>query len=1014
MESTQTPAEYKQVTVLFADVVRSMDIAAAQGPERLRDLMADLLDRSTAVVKRYGGTLSQFTGDGIMAVFGAPITLEDHAFRACMAALDIQREVGTSLQLRIGVNSGQVIAGELGSSTASYTTIGEQVGMAQRMESVAPPGGVMLSESTARLVQNAVDLAEPEFVHIKGADSAVAARRLLAAGEHHQRALTESKLVGRSWELNALSAILEETTHGLGGAVNIVGSAGIGKSRLVREVTAIASTRNVPVFTTYCESHTSDVPFHVIGRLMRAITGVEGLDPEAARARLRAQTPHIGSDDVLILEDLLGIRDPSETLPAIAPDARRRRLIALINASSTARTEPAVYVIEDAHWIDEASESMLADFVAAIPQVPALMLLTYRPEYVGALTRSQGAQTIALRPLTGEQVTALSTELLGADRSLSGVTALVAETAAGNPFFAEETIRDLAERGVLRGRAGAYSLHGDITSIQVPATLQATIGARIDRLAPRAKKTLNAAAVVGMRFDDELLTVLVDDADVAPLIDAQLVNQVRFAPWAEYSFRQPLIRTVAYESQLKADRALLHQRLATAIESRTSGDENAALIAEHMEAAGDLHAAFGWHMRAATWSTWRNIAAARSSWNRAQQVADRLPEDDPDRTPMRIAPRTLLCANAYRFGIKGLDTGFDELRNLCATSGDKRSLAIATCGLLMARQMEGGYDEEALRLATELNEQLESVGDPTLTVALSVPLMSPWVWVAQFSPVLAMAQRVIDLAHGDLGKGKMMTVSPLATAIAYRGLARCFMGLSGWKDDFARAIEAAAAIEPAMRSGTIWIVRLTPISNGVLLPDPSELHQSAEILSAAEQFGDNFVLDMARAARGITLVNQGEPEREAGCKLLAHIVDEGGGYSVSNNRLVVQVHLAKEVARAGDVGRAIELARAGLEEQLGMGQALWHAYATSVLVGALLQRGSDTDLHEAQAAIDRLAAYPTEPGFVLNEIWLLRLRALLAEAQGSQATYRELRDAYRKRAIDLRFEGHMAWAEAMP
>jgi adenylate cyclase len=319
IETTQTAAEYKQVTVLFVDVVRSMDIAAGEGPERLRELMANLLDRSTAVVKRYGGTLTQFTGDGIMAVFGAPITLEDHAFRACLAALDIQKEVGTSLKLRIGLNSGQVIAGEIGSSTPGFTTIGEHVGMAQRMESVAPPGGVMLSESTARLVENAVDLGDRQLVRIKGADSPVPARRLLAAGEHHPSTRAESKLVGRTWELNTVSAILEETTHGLGGAVNIVGPAGIGKSRLVREVTAIASAHNVPVSTTYCESHTSDVPFHVIGRLMRAISGVEGLDPEAARAHLRTQTPHLDSDDVRILEDLLGIRDAAQEFPAIAP-----------------------------------------------------------------------------------------------------------------------------------------------------------------------------------------------------------------------------------------------------------------------------------------------------------------------------------------------------------------------------------------------------------------------------------------------------------------------------------------------------------------------------------------------------------------------------------------------------------------------------------------------------------------------------------------------------------------------
>jgi adenylate cyclase len=785
----------------------------------------------------------------------------------------------------------------------------------------------------------------------------------------------------------------------------------------------IASARNVPVFTAYCESHTSDIPFTVIARLIRATSGLEGLDRETARARLRDQTPHVESDDVRILEDLLGVRDPSEPLPAIAPDARRRRVTTLINAGSMARTEPAVYVIEDAHWIDEASESLLTEFMAVIPQTPSLMLITYRPEYQGALTRVPGTQTIALRPLTDEQVSALSSELLGADPSLSGVTALVADRAAGNPFFAEETVRDLAERGVLAGRPGGYSLQGDVANVEVPATLQATIGARIDRLAPRAKKTLNAAAVVGMRFDADLLTALVDDADVTPLITAQLVDQVRFAPRVEYSFRHPLIRTVAYESQLKSDRAQLHQRLAAEIESRAAADENAALIAEHKEAAGDLHAAFDWHMRAATWSTWRNIAAARSSWNRAQRVADRLPDGEPDRMSMRIAPRTLLCANAYRFGADDLEIEFDQLRDLCAAAGDNRSLAIGTCGLLMARQMEvlmarpmeeRGLDQETSRLATELTELLDAVGDSTLTVALSVPPMSVNLEAGRFSTVMTMAERVIDLADGDLVKGKMMTVSPLTTAIAYRGLSRCLMGLPGWKDEFERAIVAADAIDPAMRSGVLWIVRLVPIANGILLPDAIALRETAEILAAAEQFGDNFVLTMAQATRAIIVVHQDGLERDAGRKLLTELVDPCvQNRFFSYNLLVIQVHTAREKAQLGDFDGAIELVRTALDGLFAKDAAQWIALATSVLVESLLRRCTDADLREAQAAIDRLAAYPTEPEFVLHDIWLLRLRALIAQAVGDAAAYRDYRDSYRKMATNLGFEGHMAWAEAM-
>ena len=364
-----TPAEYKQVTVLFADVVRSMDIAAAVGVERLREIMTELVTRSAAVVQRYGGTVDKFTGDGIMAVFGAPAALEDHALRACLAALGIQDEAtrlavevdrrdGVDLRLRVGLNSGQVIAGEIGSGALGYTAIGEQVGMAQRMESVAPPGGVMLSASTARLVEGAAVLGDPELVHIKGADQPVCARRLLGLSERHRAVgRAESNLVGRRWEMAAVEGLLERAIDGQGAVVGVVGSAGIGKSRLVREVAAMAAARGVEVFTAFCESHATDIPFHVVARLLRAVGQVSGLDDQTARAQVRAQIPDANPEDMLLLDDLLGIADPDVELPKIDPDARRRRLTALVNAASLARQAPAVYVIEDAHWIDEVSES---------------------------------------------------------------------------------------------------------------------------------------------------------------------------------------------------------------------------------------------------------------------------------------------------------------------------------------------------------------------------------------------------------------------------------------------------------------------------------------------------------------------------------------------------------------------------------------------------------------------------------------------------------------------------------
>src|SRR5690242_18988423 len=295
-------AEYKQVTVLSADVVRSMDIAVTVGPERLREIMADLVTDASAVVRRYGGTVQSFTGDGIMALFGAPVAMEDHAVRACRAALDIQRKVqgqadnvhhrdGITLQLRIGLNSGQVIAGEIASAALGYTGIGDQEGMAQRMESVAPPGGVMISESTARLVAHIALVGELELVTIKGSQERVPAHRLIAVAAREPAEVPHSTLVGRDVEMGTVRGLVDESIAGDGRLLGVVGPAGIGKTRIVREAVEVAKSLGVEVFSTFCESHATDIPFGVVARLLRAIEKVSGLDNETARTRVRENNP---------------------------------------------------------------------------------------------------------------------------------------------------------------------------------------------------------------------------------------------------------------------------------------------------------------------------------------------------------------------------------------------------------------------------------------------------------------------------------------------------------------------------------------------------------------------------------------------------------------------------------------------------------------------------------------------------------------------------------------------------
>jgi adenylate cyclase len=1028
VQDGDTHAEYKQVTVLFADVVHSMDIAATVGPERLREIMADLADRASAIVQRYGGTVDKFTGDGVMAVFGAPVALEDHAVRACLAAQAIQEEAkqiavdvherdSIDLQLRVGLNSGQVIAGDIGSRGLGYTTIGEQVGMAQRMESVAPPGGVMLSASTARLVEGAAVLGEPEMVHIKGAVEPVTAYQLLGIGERHRATeRPEAALVGRRWEMSAVEGLLDRAIDGDGAVVGVVGPPGIGKSRLVRDISAMAGSLGVQVFTALCESHTSQVPFHVIARLLRAAFGVAGLDAQIARDRVRDRVPDTDREDLVLFDDLLGIADPDTPLPAIDPDARRRRLTALVNAASLARTEPAVFVVEDAHWIDEVSESMLAGFLTVIPQTPALMLITYRPEYRGPLTQLTGAQTVALAPLNDSESAALITQLLGGHPTVREVGQKVAERAAGNPFFAEEIIRELAERGVLRGQPGAYLSTADVADVMVPATLQATIAARIDRLDPKAKRTLSAAAVIGSRFGVGQLEMVGIEPVTDDLMAAQLIDQVRFTQQPEYMFHHPLIRAVAYEAQLKSDRAELHRRLAVAIEARdpASGDENAALIAEHLEAAGDLHAAFNWHMRAGAWLTHRDLTAARASWQRARHVADRMPEADQRRPAMRIAPRTMLCGTAWLAGGSMADTGFDELRGLADATGDKVSLAMGMAGWLSALIVHARF-REATVLGSELASLLESIGDPTLTLALLYGPVTAKLQTGELAESLRLAQTMIDLADGDPAKGNLIIGSPLAGAITLRGCARCYLGDPRWRDDLDQSATMIRAFDATLRAILLLFKYVLTISGGLLLPDAAALDETAELLEIAERSGDDFTLACARFVRGLMLVASDHPQHADGLALLATARDAALQERFTLPAAwIVDTCFAEEKARVGDLDGAIELSRAVLEEGFASGGTIYAARHTNVLVEALLRRATDTDLQDAQAAIDRLAAVPTEPDCIMHDFWLLRLRAHMARAQGDEASYRDYRDRYRDMARSLGFEGHMAWAEAMP
>lgn len=1028
LEPDPGSAEFKHVTVMFADVVHSMDIASFVGSERLREIMAALVDMCAAVIDRLGGTVDKFTGDGIMAVFGAPKSLEDHAIRACLAALAIQQQIqklacqisasdGVDLQLRVGLNSGEVIAGGIGSTSLGYTAVGDQVGLAQRMESAAPPGGILLSMSAARLVDGVAVLAEPESVVVKGANTPISACRLLGMIDGPRPAKPRAKLAGRRWEMTLAESLLDQAIGGQGVVLNIVGLPGIGKSRLAREVTALATERGAAVYTTQCESHTADVPFHSVARLLRGAIGVCGLEPAAARLRLRERIPDGQPEDMALLDDLLGVADPDATPLRIDPDARRRRLTALLNAASLGRETPAVYVIEDVHWIDSVSESMLSELLAVIPQTNALAIVTYRPEYDGALIRTRGAQTISLAPLSRTETDGIVRELLGADPSVDIVANSICERAAGNPLFVLEMVRDLRERDVLIGSPGAHILGAKDTEVDIPPTLRATIAARIDRLAPAAKRTMAAAAVIGSRFSPEALLALDVQPRIAELISAGFIDQVRFTGRVEYLFHHPLIRAVAYETQLKADRAQLHRRLAESLQfaEPPSADQNAALIAEHYEAAGDMTAAYRWHMRAAGWATSRDVAAARLGWDRARAIADTFSPEDPDQLAQRIAPRTMLCATAYRVRPNHIAERVDELCHLCADSGDERSLAIAMTGLVMDHVYQGRA-REASRLASETVALTESLGDSTLTVGLAFPALYAKIEAADYRTVLRWSENVVRIAGDDPSKGNFIFGSPLALTLTSRAIARYCLGQNGWQEDLKRSSALARQADPLTYAAVVAWSYLPAIPNGVLQADTQALKESDEALAIAQRSGNDTALSFAKVALGISLAHRpSEQERTQGLALLQEV--SGIFLRDAHNlgeRPLVEVYIARELARRGSRPEALSRLRAALDQLTDEEQLMgWGLPATAVWVETLLNGGTESDVASAASAIEEFAGRADCDALVLHTVWLLRLRTLLARATGDETSYRKHVHAYSATATSLGFTGHIAWSRRM-
>ena len=421
-------------------------------------------------------------------------------------------------------------------------------------------------------------------------------------------------------------------------------------------------------------------------------------------------------------------------------------------------------------------------------------------------------------------------------------------------------------------------------------------------------------------------------------------------------------------------------------------EENAALIAEHVEAAGELHAAYGWHMRAAAWSTNRDLVAARLSWERARQIADALPADDPDQVSMRIAPRTMLCATDWQAReAQESQSRFAELRELCTAAGDDVSLAIGMTGPA-SELMYAGRAREAARLSSEQMALLESIGDPTPTMGLVGITFCNWLGIGEFGEILRWSQTIVDLAAGDPAKGAGFGMgSPLAIASAWRGTARWWLGRPGWRQDLHDAVAMARRSNAETLSGAVAWTYGFAMQYGVLRTDDSVVRASEDAVQSAHRASSDRAMGLAAYTLAVGLLNRdAAADRHRGLELMMQTRDIWLRKRALFLIPVTDLWAARETARRGDRDAAIPVMRQAVNELRQAGNLFYGVWGTGVLVETLLERGAEGDLAEAQEAVRPVGEPGADQDSAMLEITQLRLRALLSRARGDDTAYRDL------------------------
>lgn len=588
--------ERKLVTVLFADVANFTAMAEKLDPEIVHQIMDGCFNILMIETHRYEGTINQFTGDGIMALFGAPLAHEDHAQRACHAALFIQRSItkygekittdfGIDFKMRIGINSGPVVVGAIGDDLRmDYTAVGDTTNLATRMETMARPGSVIVSENTQRLVKDYFELNPLCPVQVKGKEQPQSAFELMKSSQVETRLDASisrglTRFVGRKDSMSTITDRWENVLSGSGQILGIVGDAGVGKSRFLLEFRNSLDTREFSYLEGRCLPYGGSIAYLPFLDILKGYFEIKENEPEYAittklKGKLAKFNPGLLDIALPAFQDLLSLKVDDEIWSELEPKEKREQTFeALRNLLiEIGLNKPLVLAIEDLHWIDKSSEKFLNYFIDWLPQSSILLILLYRPEYIHSWSNKSYFSKVGLNQLTTESSAELVLALLKGGEVALELEQLILSRAAGNPLFMEEFTQSLLEDGLITRQEGnRFVLNRKSTEIQVPATIQGIIAARMDRLEDNLKRTMQVASVIGRDFAFRILQTITGmreelKSHLLNLQGLEFIYEKRLFPELEYIFKHALTQEVAYNSLLLKRRKELHEKIGRAIE----------------------------------------------------------------------------------------------------------------------------------------------------------------------------------------------------------------------------------------------------------------------------------------------------------------------------------------------------------------------------------------------------------------------------------------------------------------